>query len=237
MNLLMQTRYARLCVSALLAGALAACVTGKPPPIPVEGARVPAEFPEAHYLQAKAQGKKILRVDSAQSLVVIEVHRAGSLTRLGHDHVVASHDVSGYVSIEEGMADFYVQLNRLVVDEPALRTEAGLDTQPSPEDIEGTRRNMLTTTLDAEHFPFALIHATWADANRHTLKVSITLHGKTHTYEVPVKMGSTNGGIAVDGKIAFKQTDFGVTPLSVLGGAIQVKDKLDLRFHIFAQDN
>jgi hypothetical protein len=31
-----------------------------------------------------------------------------------------------------------------------------------------------------------------------------------------------------------KQTDFGVTPLSVLGGAIQVKDEVSVRFAIRA---
>jgi len=56
--------------------------------------------------------------------------------------------------VEEGLADFYVPLEQLVVDEPGLRTEAGFDTQPSPEAIEGTRRNMLTNTLDAETFSF-----------------------------------------------------------------------------------
>ena len=197
---------------------------------------VPADFPEAHYRHAMTLGKKILRVDSAQSLVVIEVRRAGSLARLGHDHVVASHNVTGYVSVEEGLADFYVPLARLAVDEPALRAEAGFGTHPSPDDIEGTRHNMLVKTLDVEHFPFAVIHATWADANRRTLKVSITLHGVTRTYEVPAQMKTVQNGIVVDGKMSFNQTEFGITPLSILGGAIQVQDKVDLRFHIFAQD-
>ncbi|HEU0189621.1 MAG TPA: YceI family protein [Gallionella sp.] len=224
-------------MSMLLAGMLAACAPVIPPQIPAEIAHAPAGFPEAHYLQAKALGKKILRVDSANSLVVIEVRRAGTLARLGHDHIVASRNVNGFVSVEEGQADFYVPLEQLVVDEPGLRTEAGFDTQPSPEAIEGTRNNMLTTTLDAEHFPFALVHATWADADRRAVNVSITLHGVTRSFGVPVQMEAIRDGITVDGKMSFSQTDFGITPLSVLRGAIQVQDKLDLRFHIFAQGN
>jgi len=220
---------------ALLAGMLTACTPVIPPQMPVETIQAPADFPEDYYRQAKAQGKKILRVDSAQSLVVIEVHRAGSLARLGHDHVVASHNVSGYVSVSEGLADLFVPFERLAVDEPELRTEAGFDTQPSPEDIESTRRNMLAKALDSEHFPFALIRATWADANRHTLNVSITLHGVTRTYDVPAQMETVRDGIAIGGKMSFKQTDFGITPISVLGGALQVQDKLDLRFHLLAQ--
>lgn len=180
-------------------------------------------------------GKRILRVDSARSLVTIEVHRAGLLANLGHDHMVASHDVGGYVSIEEGRADLYVPLKQLAVDEPELRNEAGFDTQPSPEDIAGTRRNMLRT-LDAGHFPYALIHVTRATAGSPSLNVSVTLHGATRSYEVPARIKSVSGGLAIDGKMSLNQTDFGIAPLSVLGGALQVQDRLDLRFHIFARE-
>jgi len=203
----------------------------------VESAQAPADFPEAHYLQARGTGKSILRVDSAQSLVVIEVHRAGAFVWLGHDHVVASHNLSGYVSIAEGLADLYVPLEQLVVDEPELRTEAGYNTQPSQEDIKATRRNMLEKTLDSERFPYAFIHIARLDANRPALNVSITLHGITRSYEVQAKFEAVPSGIAVDGRLSFNQTDFGISPLSVLGGALQVQDKLDLRFHILAQNN
>lgn len=225
------------CLIALLAGMLTACTPGIPLQTQAESTQTPADFPEAHYRQAAALGKKILRVDSAQSLVVIEVHRAGLLARLGHDHVVASHNVSGYISMSEGLSDLYVPLEQLVVDEPELRNEAGFDTQPSQQDIEGTRRNMLNKTLDSGHFPYALIHVIRADANRPALNVSITLHGMTRTYEIPSQIKTVWGGIGVDGKISFNQTDFGITPLSVLGGAFQVQDRLDLRFHILARNN
>src|SRR5947208_14526955 len=98
-------------------------------PEPAQGpAAPPADFPEGYYREAAAQGKPVFRVDSRESLVVIEVRRSGSLARLGHDHVVASHEVGGYVAPDEGRADLYVALARLAVDEAALRPEAGFDT-------------------------------------------------------------------------------------------------------------
>lgn len=208
-----------------------------------EGQAAPADFPAAYYHQQEALGKKILRVDSTHSLVIIEVHRAGVLSRLGHDHIVASRNVSGFASLTEGVADLYVPLDTLVVDEPGLRTAAGLNTQPSQQDIEGTRHNMLTRTLDAGHFPYALIHVARPDADsqnsagRQNLKVTITLHGISHSYEIPAQFDSALGGIAVAGSMSFNQSDFGMTPLSILGGAIRVRDKLDLHFHIIVQGN
>ena len=39
----------------------------------------------------------------------------------------------------------------------------------------------------------------------------------------------------MSGELALRQTDFGITPLSVAGGAIQVQDEVKLRFDIHAR--
>ena len=220
--------------AAALAGILAGCA--QLPRVEAPSAP-PAEFPEAYYLQALKQGKHVFRVDSRESLVVIEVRRSGSLARLGHDHVVASREVVGYVAPDEGRADLYVALARLVVDEPALRAEAGFDTQPSESDIEGTRTNMLEKVLEAEKFPFALIRVSGAKAKekKTTLAVAITLHGHMRTLQVPAEIEADAEKMSVAGRLAFNQSDFGITPYSLLGGAIAVKDGLDLRFRIRAR--
>ena len=197
----------------------------------------PAEFPELYYQQALKQGKPVYRVDPAESLIVVEVRRGGSLARLGHDHVIASHEVTGYVAPGEGRADLYVALARMAVDDPELRKEAGFDTQPTESDIEGTRSNMLNHVLEAERFPFALIAVAGADAKarKATLAVAITLHGQTRTLRVPVEIEADEKSVSVSGRLAVNQTDFGITPYSLLGGAIAVKDGLALRFRIRAR--
>src|SRR5712691_1680582 len=135
-------------LSTMLALMLGACA----PPVRerAPAAAPPADFPETHYLEALAQGRPVFRVDSPESLVVIEVRRSGSLARLGHDHVVASHELTGYVAPGEGRADLYVVLARLAVDEAALRAEAGFETHPTESDIEGTGAHMLEKVLEAD---------------------------------------------------------------------------------------
>lgn len=218
---------------ALLLGACAPLERG-PAPAP---AAPPAEFPEGYYLEAAARGRAVFRVDSPESLVVIEVRRGGSLARLGHDHVVASREVGGYVAPDEGRADLYVQLERLEVDEAALRAEAGFDTQPAQSDIDGTRANMLGKVLEADKFPFALIRVSGVDAGRRdvTLSVAITLHGIARTLQAPARIDADADRIDVTGRLSFDQTDFGITPYSVLGGAIAVRNGVDLRFRIRAR--
>ena len=231
----MRSRALRL-AAVFLSTMLAACAPLLREPAQAPAAP-PADFPEGYYREAAAQGKPVFRVDSRESLVVIEVRRSGSLARLGHDHVVASHEVGGYVAPDEGRADLYVALARLAVDEAALRAGAGFDTQPTESDIQGTRANMLEKVLEAEKFPFALIQVSGANTMRGdvTLNVEITLHGSTRTLQVPARIEADAGGMSVTGGFSFDQTDFGITPYSLLGGAIAVKNGVELRFRIIAR--
>jgi hypothetical protein len=214
-----------------------ALVAGCAPNVPLQAQKTleqSANLPDAYYLQAEAQGKKILRVNAEKSLVVFEVRRAGAFARFGHDHVVASHEVKGFVAADEGKADLSVQLDKLVIDEPALRAEAGFTTQPTADDIAGTRRNMLNKVLDADRFPYALMQIT-RKGSESNLNVSITLHGMTRTFDVPASIETKEDGMIVSGKMTFNQSDFGIVPFSILNGAIQVQDRLDMRFHIVAE--
>jgi len=219
--------------AALFALLLGACAPQPPTPAPAS-ADEPADFPGAYYKQLAAQGRPLWRVDPVGSLVAIEVRRSGSLGHLGHDHVVASHDVGGYVAPAEGRADLYVPLQQLAVDEPALRAAAGFETQPTASDIAGTRSNMLEKVLEADRLPFALIAVSGVEARSGSASVALTFHGVTRRLEVPVQVEENAERIEVTGRFSIDQTDFGMTPYSILGGAIAVRNRLDLRFRIRA---
>ncbi len=216
---------------AVLAALLTACAPRiVAPPGPEKGA--PVDFPEAYYRQLRTEGKPVFRVDPARSLVVIEVRRGGSFAQLGHDHVVASHDVAGAIAPDEGRADFYVPLDKLVVDEPALRTRAGFDPQPDADDIAGTRHNMLTKVLDTQRYPFALIGVDGFPAGDGQIRAAMTLHGTTRSVGAIARMQKTADEVAVTGTLAIEQTAFGITPFSILNGAVAVQDRVNITFEL-----
>jgi hypothetical protein len=222
-------------VAAILIAFLAGCASQVTSP--GIDKREPAEFPGAYYRALLAQGKPVFRVDPARSLVAIEVRRGGSLAQLGHDHVVASHAATGSVAPEEGRADIWVPLEALVVDEPALRAEAGFDTQPSPDDIAGTRRNMLERVLETDRYPFALISVNelGVDVGAKRLQVSMTLHGTTRSVETEVQLDKSADEVSAAGTLVIDQSQFGITPFSVFGGAIAVQDRVNIAFRIRAR--
>jgi hypothetical protein len=214
-----------------LCSLLASCVPHHAPPVTALQLQPPADFPMAYYRQAQAAGGPILQIESKLSLLTVTVRRGGVLAKLGHDHIVASHAIAGYVDTGAKRADLYLPLDQLSVDEATLRAAAGFDTQPSAEAIEGTKRNMLTKVLEAASFPYALIHIT---TDHTSLNVTITLHGATHSYTVPAQLESTADRLEASGQLSIKQSDFGITPYAILGGALQVEDRVELQFKIIA---
>lgn len=236
----MRHRSLAACLVALLAAVgAAACAPPLRPPAAVEP-RVPEAFPEAFYLAALERGESVFRIEPQRSQVLVYAYRGGSLARLGHDHVIASRDVQGYVLLSDaaaatGRADLYVRLAALEVDGAAERAAAGFATQPSESDIAATRRNMLEKVLEAQRYPFALLRIRAPSGGSPMLEVELSLHGVTRRLSVPVAIEVRGEELVASGAFSLLQTDFGITPYSVLGGALQVQDRLDLRFRIHAQ--
>jgi hypothetical protein len=220
-----------LALVASLAFVLAGCAPEVArPPQALRGA--PEKFPVADYRRLAAQGRPVFRIDPARSLLVIEARRGGSLARLGHDHVIAAHDLQGFIAPQQRRSDLYLRLDDLVVDEPELRAEAKLTTHPSADDIAGTRRNMLSA-FEAEQHPFAVVHID--EIGEDDVRAAISLHGATRTQDLPVRIERGADEIAVAGELALRQSDFGIKPVSVLGGALQVADEVAIRFSIRGQ--
>src|ERR1700719_1977290 len=92
-------------------------------------------------------------VDPRESLLSILAFRGGALAKAGHNHVIASHDMSGtiYVPDDQSRSTFElsVPVAQLTIDEPELRAKEGPDfpTEVPDSAKEGTRRNMLSEGL------------------------------------------------------------------------------------------
>ena len=189
-------------------------------------------------------GATLYAVDADRSVVTLRVYRAGRLAMLGHNHVVTSANESGF-AWTKGAPDasgFEVRLAvaDLVVDDPAARAAAGEDFPGTLSDAarEGTRRNMLRAeVLDGEHYPQIAVRgnslgSTW---DRATVAADVTLRGQTRRVDVPLEIVHDEGTIVARGTFRILQSDFGITPFSVGGGAIQVADEVDVAFEIWCQ--
>jgi hypothetical protein len=225
----MRAAYRLLIGAALLASGCAQM----PPPAQQEAPRAGApDLDAAYYRDAASRGAKIFQVEPGDSLLVARVYRGGSLARLGHDHVVSSREPRGFIDADKGRGDLYLVLDSLVVDDPAQRAAAGFDSTPSASDIAGTRSNMLEKVLEAERFPFVVLRV--RAVSQGVLEAELSLHGVTRPVRIPAKIESGGERLEASGSFAINQTDFGIEPFSVFGGALAVQDRIELSFAIRA---
>ncbi len=226
-----------LAAAALLT--VTGCVTRPEPPPVAAGA--PAIFPDALYRDAAARGEPVAVIDPDRSRVRILVYRDGALARLGHDHAVTSGPIRGYLwwrgDDGAGRADLYLILSELIVDAPEARAAAGLPDGPTAADIDGTRRNMLAS-LEADRYPQVWLQVSMPPADTGELssardaEVDLTWHGTKRRLAVPARIVADGDAWRVTGTFTLRQSDFGITPFSVLGGALAVRDELDLSFDL-----
>ena len=214
-------------------------VTVTPVPAP---APVPA--PEA-VSEEKPSSSQTYRIDAAASDIWIFVYRKGSLSRLGHDHVIAAGKIDGRVRLTDPVNDSSLEMSipvaSLVVDDPDVRNRAGLESGSSPgqKDRDSIRRGMLgEKILDAGQFGAVRIEAQVAGGKLPELELdlSITIRGVTKKIRSPARLKKTAGKIIVTGNLEIKQSDYGIAPFSVLAGALAVKDELKIQYRIVGRE-
>jgi len=193
--------------------------------------------------QGAVPGAKRYALNAQASQLLVFVYRTGRMARLGHNHLISVGDLEGDLWLADPLSDSRVEIRlpvqTLVVDDPQLRAAAGpeFDSEPSPQDIANTRRNMLgAQVLDAAAHPWITLRGT-PDGGRLPdleLDAQLEIGGKTGRMRLPVHVESAPERVLVSGEFRLRQSDFGITPYSVMMGALAVQDELTVRYRLGA---
>jgi hypothetical protein len=191
---------------------------------------------------------RFLRVDENQSELRILVYRAGPLARFGHNHVIVNHAIRGAVSLADaaGESAFWLQVPvaGFVVDDVQARREEGADfTGDIPDDAKsGTLHNMLSAALlDADEFPVITVNSV-AESAAHggsgagalTVTVAFNVAGRESKVDVPLTLHVDSGRLSATGSLELRQSVLGLTPFSLMLGALQAQDAMTIKFEIVA---
>lgn len=185
-----------------------------------------------------ADSRTTYTINPAKSKIEIQVAKEGFFKAFGHDHLVSATHFSGSVQLaaakmEESSVTFTAESNSLHVIDPG----------ESEKDRSEVQATMLGEhVLDTARYPqiqFAssAVKVASASKNAFDLQVSgtLTLHGRQKSVTLPVRVQiSDDGSLTCDTEVSLLQSDFGITPYKAAGGAVKVKDKLKLTFHIVA---
>jgi polyisoprenoid-binding protein YceI len=85
--------------------------------------------------------------------------------------------------------------------------------------------------LDRDRFPhicFRSVAIQRGDAGRWSVRGELEVHGQTH----PVTVNVAREQGHYKGSTYLKQSDFGITPISIAGGTVKVKDEITIDFDI-----
>ncbi len=165
-------------------------------------------------------------VDVEHSTLTIRVFKKGLFSGFAHDHEIAAPLSSGSADLAALSVEVHFDAQKLKV----------LDPDASTGDRAKVQETMLSDkVLDTARFPeIAFVSRSVKPSGENTYSVAgdLTLHGVTHPLTIAVSLRTGH----YTGSVELKQTDFGITPISVFGGSVKVKDVLAIRFNIVLQE-
>ena len=230
---------------ALVCAALVACASA-PESSSTQGRDVlvsaaPTDL-AATYAPLRAAGGRVFTLNPALSEVRIYAFRAGKAARFGHNHVLSAPAFDGFFHLapdgtEASRFDLAFRLDQLAFDVPQHRAALGpaFASAITAEDTASTRDNMLgDNNFQAARFPWVRIHSLQisGEAPKFAARIAVELHGQTREMLVPLTVSGLPENLVVEGALVLQQADFGVQPLSVLGGLLSVQDAVIVEFKL-----
>lgn len=186
----------------------------------------------------------LYEIDAGASTVYWLVYSAGALARFGHNHSISVTEMTGRVLLhserEQSRFEIDIPVHELVVDDPAIREIESdvLDSEPSAEDIAGTRGNMLSEdVLDADDHPMLRVTGTGpvVEGGSEVLDITVEILGRSIPLTVPTEVSVDGDGLEASGTFELTHDALGMEPFSALMGGLRVAEEIDFVYRIEAR--
>lgn len=165
-------------------------------------------------------------IDAQRSTLTVRVYKSGLFSAFADNHVIRAPIASGSITLDGALAvQIGVQSAALTVLDPDASASTRAEVQA---------RMLGPEVLDSGTYPdirFASTAVAAVNADRWSVTGNLTLHGQTRsmTFAVTRQDGRFRGSVPL------KQTDFGIRPIRIMGGTVNVKDELKVEFDIVTQ--
>jgi len=164
-------------------------------------------------------------IDAARSRLTISVYKSGVFSAFADNHTIRARLHDGSLSATAPLSvAISVRARDLQVLDPGLSA-------PKREEVQA--RMLGPEVLDAETYPDITFTSTTiapGGADRWTVTGTLTLHGRSRS----LTLDANRAGGVYRGSVRIKQRDFGITPISIAGGTVKVKDEVLIEFEIVA---
>jgi polyisoprenoid-binding protein YceI len=170
-------------------------------------------------------GRAQTSIDTEKSVINVHVSKSGLFSAFGHEHEIRAPIVQGSFVENPPRAEITVDARKMRV----------IDKDVSEKDRAEIQQTMLgPKVLDSERFPqirFRSMQGSGGAQGKWILEGDLTLHGQTQ----PVRINVERREGRYRGTAELKQKDFGITPVTVGGGTVKVKNELRVEFEIVSR--
>jgi len=174
-------------------------------------------------------------IDADQSRLTVQAFVKGLLSAFGHSPMLAVYGLKGEVEFD-AVAPEAASL-RLSVPADSLTVFDNMSETDRREIERKTREEVLEAARYPEIF-FQSVNVSTKQTGeaQYLIRLSgdLSLHGVTRTQTIEAGMLLTQNCLLARGESTIRQSDFRIKPVTALGGAIKLKDELELFFDIIA---
>ena len=165
-------------------------------------------------------------IDVERSTLTVYAYKSGLFSAFADNHIIRAPIAGGSISDQAPLAvDFVVHAADLLALDPNLAPARRAEVQA---------RMVGPEVLDTVKYPEITFTSTAVEAggpDRWTITGRLTIHGQTR----PVTVSAVRQNGTYRGSVEIKQRDFGIEPISIVGGTVKVKDQLKIEFDIVAR--
>jgi polyisoprenoid-binding protein YceI len=176
-------------------------------------------------------------IDSGASTFLVQASSTGLLSAFGHDPKFAIADFQGDAEFTPGSANLDDARVRVRVQADSLKVVNEI----SEGDRDEIERRMNNEVLESDRFPdvyYEVLRVTGSgNGERYWLALDgeLTMRGITRGLAVSTRLLLNSGSLRASGEFSVKLSDFGIAPVTAVGGAIRLKDELKCSFDVVAR--
>jgi polyisoprenoid-binding protein YceI len=170
------------------------------------------------------------------STFTVRAFATGLFSSFGHNPTIAIPDFTGDVFLNLDAVENSSM--RMVIDSASL----AVTNEISEKDRQEISRRMHEEVLETNFFPQIVYECSRVSPSKigegHywiALSGGLTLHGVTRIQPVSARVSLIGDMLRATGELSVRQTDYGIQPVSAVGGTIRLKDELKLSFDISAR--
>lgn len=176
-------------------------------------------------------------IDARGSSFGLKASSTGLLSAFGHDPRIAIRDFWG--DVEFNPADPSLERARVLLH---IRSDSLEVTEEVNEKDRGEiQRRMLDEVLECPRYPEIFYECSRVTGSGNgqrywlVLNGELTLKGVTRMLAVDVRVLMNDSNLRASGEFSIKPSDFGIPPVTAVGGTIRLKDELKCMFDIVAR--